>query len=150
MSQKEQDLLHAYWRVQSRQSIQRKWQENWKWNVPFFLLDWSWRNSAESCQGLPKNAKLKCTCTVTHWEFLGWFQPWLWLSFSPKGVPWVSKIQKNILQINLLSYCANIHPILKKLRSSTKNQSFLMASGGFLNFTQYWLNISALTQQIYL
>ena len=71
------------------------------------------------------------------------------LVVRPQGCQGSQKINKNILQINLLSYCANIQPILKKLRSSTKNQSFLMASGGFLKFIQYWLNISKLTQQIY-
>ena len=52
--------------------------------------------------------------------------------------------------ISPLLVCANIQPKLKKLRSSTKNQSFLMASEGFLKFTQYSLNISTLTRQIYL
>ena len=47
-------------------------------------------------------------------------------------------------------YCAKIQPKWKKLRISEKNQSFLMASGDFLKFTQNWLNINALTQQIYL
>ena len=36
-------------------------------------------------------------------------------------------------------FCANIQPKLKKIWRSTKNQSFLMASGGFWKFTQYWL-----------
>ena len=60
------------------------------------------------------------------------------------------KNQQDLRNSDLEVYCANIQPKLKKLRSSTKNQSFLMASGGFLKFTQYWLNISALTQQMYL
>ena len=60
------------------------------------------------------------------------------------------KNQQDLRNSDLEVYCANIQPKLKKLRSSTKNQSFLMASGGFFKFTQYWLNTSALTQQIYL
>jgi hypothetical protein len=60
------------------------------------------------------------------------------------------KKQQDFRNSDLEVYCATFKPKLKKLRSSTKNQSFLMASGGFLKFTQYWLNISALTQQIYL
>ena len=54
------------------------------------------------------------------------------------------------MNLDLEVYCANIQLKLNKLRSSTKNQSFLMASRGFLKFIQYWLNISALTKQIYL
>ena len=59
------------------------------------------------------------------------------------------KNRQDLRNSDLEVYCANIQPKLKKLRSSTKNQSFLMASGGYFMFTQYWLNISALTQQIY-
>ena len=57
---------------------------------------------------------------------------------------------KNLTNLDLEVYCANIQLNLTKLWSSTKNQSLLMASGGFLKFLQYWLNISAITQQIYL
>ena len=56
------------------------------------------------------------------------------------------KDRQDLRNSDLEVYCTNIQPKLKKLRSSTKNQ----ASGGFLKFTQYWPNISALTQQIYL
>ena len=58
------------------------------------------------------------------------------------------KKQQDLRNLDLEVYCANIQPKLKELRSSTTNQSFFMASGGFLKFIQYWLNISALTQQI--
>ena len=61
--------------------------------------------------------------------------------------------QKNwqdLKNLDMEVYCTNIQPKLKKPRSSTKNQSFLMASEGFLKFTQYSLNISTLTRQIYL
>ena len=51
------------------------------------------------------------------------------------------EIYYGIWWLNL--YCANIQPKLKKLWSSTKNQLFLMASGGLLNFLQYWLNFSS-------
>ena len=54
------------------------------------------------------------------------------------------KNRKDLKNLDLEVYSANIQPKLKKLRSSTKNQSFFMASGGFLKFTQYRLNISAL------
>ena len=57
----------------------------------------------------------------------------------------VKKNQEDLRNLDLEVYCANIQP-----KCSTTNQSFLMASGGFLKFIQYWLNISALTQQIYL
>ena len=59
------------------------------------------------------------------------------------------KNQESLRNLDLEVYCANIQPKLAKLWSSTKNQSFLMASGGFLKFFQYWLNISVITQQIY-
>ena len=55
------------------------------------------------------------------------------------------QFHKKILQTNLLSYCSNIQQKLKKLCNSTKNQSFLMPSGGFLKFIQFWLNIRAIT-----
>ena len=55
--------------------------------------------------------------TSAHWELLSWFQAWL--SCTPTGVPGVSKTHKNILQINLLSYCTNIQPILKKLQKTS-------------------------------
>ena len=60
-----------------------------------------------------------------------------------------NKYQKNrqdLRNSDLEVCCATIQPKLKNLRSSTKNQSFFMVSGGFLKFIQYWLNISALTQ----
>ena len=90
-----------------------------------------------------------------------WRRCWnIWhLSLKTKISPLVVRYQESngcqknwqdLRNSDLEVYCANIQPKLKKLRSSTKNQSFLMASGGFLKFTQYWLNISALTQQIYL
>ena len=56
----------------------------------------------------------------------------------------------NLTNLDLEVYCANIQLNLTKLWSSPKNQSLLLASGGFLKFLQYWLNISAITQQIYL
>ena len=59
------------------------------------------------------------------------------------------KNRQNLLNLDLEVYCANIQLKLNKLRSSAKNQSFFMASGGFLKFIQYWLNISALNKQIY-
>ena len=55
----------------------------------------------------------------------------------------------NLTNLDLEVYCANIQLNLTKLWNSTKNQSLLMASRGFLKFFQYWLNISAITQQIY-
>ena len=58
--------------------------------------------------------------------------------------------QKNLKNSGLEFYFANIQPKLQKLWSFTRNHSFLMTFGGILNFIQYWLNISALTQQIYL
>ena len=64
-----------------------------------------------------------------------------------------TEYQKNwqdLRNLDLEVCCANIQPKLKNLRSSTKNQSFFMVSGGFLKFIQYWLNVIALTQQIYL
>ena len=60
------------------------------------------------------------------------------------------KNQQDLRNSDVEVCCANIQPKLKNLRSSTKNQSFFMVSRGFLKFIPYWLNISALTQQIYL
>ena len=60
------------------------------------------------------------------------------------------KNHQNLKNLDLEVYCSNIQLNLTKLWSSTKNQSPLMASGGLLKFLQYWLNISAITQQIYL
>ena len=60
------------------------------------------------------------------------------------------KNRQNLRNLDLEVYCANIQPNLTKLWSSTKNQSLLMALGGFLTFLQYWLHISAKTQQIHL
>ena len=67
-----------------------------------------------------------------------------------QGCNGCQKNRQNLSNLNLEVYCANIQPNLTKLWSSTKNQSLLMASGGFLKFLQYWVNISAITQQIYL
>ena len=44
------------------------------------------------------------------------------------------KNRQDLRNLDLEVYCANIQPKLKKLRSSIKNQCFLMASGGFLKF----------------
>ena len=60
------------------------------------------------------------------------------------------KNQQDQRNTDLEVCCANMQPKLKNLRISTKNQSLFMVSGGFLKFIQYWLNISALTQQNYL
>jgi hypothetical protein len=90
-----------------------------------------------------------------------WRRCWniLHLSLKTKISPLVVHYQKSngcqknrqdLRNSDLEVYCATIQPKLKKLRSFTKNESFLMPSGGILKFTQYWLNISALTQQIYL
>jgi hypothetical protein len=68
----------------------------------------------------------------------------------PKESNNYQKNRQDLRNSDLEVCCANIQPKLKNLRSSTKNQSFFMVSGGFLKFIQYWLNISALTQQIYL
>ena len=57
----------------------------------------------------------------------------------------MSKTRQDLRNLNLEVYCNNNQPKLKELRSSTSNQSFLMASGGFLKFIQYWLIIRALT-----
>ena len=43
------------------------------------------------------------------------------LVVRPQGCQGCQKIHKNILQINLLSYCANIQPILKKLQKTYKS-----------------------------
>ena len=43
------------------------------------------------------------------------------LVVRPQGCQWCQKIHKNILQINLLSYCANIQPILKKLQKTSRS-----------------------------
>ena len=97
----------------------------------------------------------------TYEKIARWRRCWnIWhLSLKTKISPLVVRYQESngcqknrqdLRNSDLEVYCANIQPKLKKLRSSTKNQSFLMASGGFLKFTQYWLNISALTQQIHL
>ena len=42
------------------------------------------------------------------------------------------KNQQDLRNLDLEAYCTNIQPKLKKLWSFTKNQSFAMASGGFL------------------
>jgi hypothetical protein len=42
------------------------------------------------------------------------------------------KNQHDLRNSDLEVYCANIQPQLKNLLSSTKNQSFFMASGGFI------------------
>ena len=94
-------------------------------------------------------------------KFARWRCCWnIWhLSLKTKISPLIVRYQEsNEYQKNRqdlrnsdLEVCfANIQPKLKNLRSSTKNQSFFTVSGGFLKFIQYWLNISALTQQIYL
>ena len=90
------------------------------------------------------------------WYWCCWY---IWhLSLKTKISPLVvcyqetngcQKNQGDLRNSDLEVYFANIQPKLKKLRSSTKNQSFLMAFGGFLKFLQQWLNISAITQQIY-
>ena len=50
------------------------------------------------------------------------------------------KNRQNLRNLDLEVYCANIQPELTKVWSSTKNQSFLMASVGFLKFQQYcWI-----------
>ena len=78
-----------------------------------------------------------------------WRRCWnIWhLSLKTKISPLVVRYQESngcqknwqdLRNSDLEVYCANIQPKLKKLRSSTKNQSFLMASGGFLKLTQYW------------
>ena len=96
---------------------------------------------------MKKVARWRCCWNIWH------------LSLKTKISPLVvryqesNRCQKNrqdLRNLDLEVYCANIQPKLKKLRSSIKNQCFLMASGGFLKFIQYWLNISALTQQIHL
>ena len=43
------------------------------------------------------------------------------LVVRPQGSQGCQKIHKNILQINLLSYCANIQPILKKLQKTSRS-----------------------------
>ena len=48
------------------------------------------------------------------------------------------KIRHYPLNLDLKVWCSNIQPKLKKLK--TKNQSFLMASRGFLMFIQFRLN----------
>ena len=94
-------------------------------------------------------------------KFARWRCCWnIWhLSLKTKISPLIvryqesNEYQKNwqdLRNSDLEVCCANIQPKLKNLRSSSKNQSFFMVSGGFLKFIQYWLNISALTQQIYL
>ena len=94
-------------------------------------------------------------------KFARWRCCWnIWhLSLKTKISPLIvryqesNEYQKNrqdLRNSDLEVCCANIQPKLKNLRSSTKNQSFFMVSGGFLKFIQYWLNISVLTQQIYL
>ena len=55
------------------------------------------------------------------------------------------KNRQDLRNLDSEVYYANIQPKLKKLWSSTKIQSTFKASGGFLKFIQYWLNISALT-----
>ena len=67
-----------------------------------------------------------------------------------QGCNGCQKNWQNLSNLNLEVYCANIQLNLTKLWSSTKNLLLLMASGGFLKFFQYLLNISAITQQIYL
>ena len=54
---------------------------------------------------------------------------------------WVSKELTGTQKSDLEVYCSNIQPKLKKLIRSTKDQSFLMASGGSFKFTQYWLYV---------
>ena len=70
---------------------------------------------------------------------------WLLRTFSTsKRYKEYNGCQKNrqyLRNLDLEVYCANIQPKLTKLRSSTKNQSFLMASVGFLKFLQYCLNV---------
>ena len=72
------------------------------------------------------------------------------LVVSYQGSNGCQKNRQNLRNLDLEVYCANIQPNLTKLWISTKNQSLLMSSGGFLKFLQYWLNISGITQQIYL
>ena len=90
----------------------------------------------------------------TYEKIARWRRCWnIWhLSLKTKISPLVVRYQESngcqknwqdLRNSDLEVYCANIQPKLKKLRSSTKNQSFLMVSGGFLKFTQYWLYISA-------
>ena len=43
------------------------------------------------------------------------------LVVRPQGCQGCQKIHKNILQINLLSYCANIQQILKKLQKTSRS-----------------------------
>ena len=94
-------------------------------------------------------------------KFARWRCCWnIWhLSLKTKISPLIVRYQESkeyqknrqdLRNLDLEVCCATTQPKLKNLRSSTKNQSFFMVSGGFLKFIQYWLNISALTQQIYL
>ena len=59
------------------------------------------------------------------------------------------KNRQNLTNLDMEVYCANVQLNLTKLWNSTKNQSLLMASRGFLKFFQHWLNISVITQPIY-
>jgi hypothetical protein len=93
-----------------------------------------------------KIVRWRCCRNIWHLSLKTKISPLVVCYQEPNGC---QKNQKDLRNSDLEVYCANIQPTLKILRSSTKNQSFLMASGGFLKFTQYWLNISALTQQIY-
>ena len=52
------------------------------------------------------------------------------------------KNRQDLTNLDLEVYCANVQLNLTKLQSSTKNQSLLMASRGFLKFLQYWLNLA--------
>ena len=66
----------------------------------------------------------------------------------PQGSQGCQKMHHYPLKLDLKVWCSNIQPKLKKLWNSTKNQSFLMASRGFLMFIQFWLNIRAPNLQI--
>ena len=60
------------------------------------------------------------------------------------------KNQQDLRNSDLEVYCTNIHPELEKKTMKLFQKSVIFkASGGFLKF-EYLLNISAITQQIYL
>ena len=70
------------------------------------------------------------------------------LVVHPQGCLGCQKIHKNILQMNLLTYCANIQPLLKKLQKTSKSHQKRVIFGRTSQFCQVQLNISAINFQI--
>ena len=73
-----------------------------------------------------------------------------------QGWRWCQKIQKNVLQINLLSFCARIEQKLSKLQKIIKieekvikNLCFLLLFWNLCNLRPQWLLLGIFVQNVF-